>query len=350
MTTAPAQSVQTELIERDEPEADAPEDGTLEPGIYPDMSDETYYSADAIGSTEIRDALEAETPRELAAERASDDDKDSDGITTGQAVDLAVLQPGKFLEKANVPQPPVDWSGMYYRHREAAEQMYEGKSVDEMHDEGTPDVSKSKIREYTERDDVRAMLDYWREYGRDAPPFDTETIKTARRCRESVFGEDLCRELLHGVQTEVAVFGDYGRDVERFCRGRLDALDRDREYIVELKTVDGNNIQAKPDAYEQDGFGRRIDRMNYHVQAGLYTMLSTRYGDVPPSAEWWWIVVETSGDYDATAMQAPEDLLAEGAQRACDGIETIDECDRGSRQGYESGQTVDIPDYAYKYE
>jgi len=309
-------------------------------GLFPDMPAGEYYDLNRPGSTALRHATG--TPAEFAKWYESDSTPMGDGQAIGQALGYALFDPDYWLWLRD-NQPKVDMSS---RYNLAAHKLYHGETSDDDIREIADDkgVQLSTAEGYFERDDVQAVVQWWRnyEYGMD---LSDDQIETVEQCAESVRDHDEASQYLD-VRREVAVLGSLnGMDV----RGRLDGWNPDTKTIVELKTVSPRGRRsAAPDAY--DGWGYEIADRNYHMQAGLYWRLAQEAIEGDEIVDFYWIAVETEPPYLVGCYQPDDDLIAEGLKCCEDAVETIRAYRNGDRSGYGSqGHQIDIPDHHYQH-
>lgn len=115
-------------------------------------------------------------------------------------------------------------------------------------------------------------------------------------------------------------------------RGFFDGVAQD--YILEVKTT----MDASPDNLIRDFYNRQ-----YHMQAGLYNMISEK-----PIK---YLIIETKGPYDAYIADATENYIKKGQQLFSDTIVSFSNCMKQGAwtKGYEYHNkeiVIDLPSWA----
>jgi len=110
-----------------------------------------------------------------------------------------------------------------------------------------------------------------------------------------------------------------------------------RACAIDLKTT----VDASP-----RGFAREIARMDYHAQAGWYTLGLERVFGAPH--RWLWIAVEKEAPYAVAVYELAHDDLMLGRETALRWLEQWRACERsGIWPGYgDAIQSIQLPAWA----
>ena len=264
-------------------------------GLFYDMPEGDYRSAQAIAGSDAKHILPPKTPSHYAAHMAGELKREpSKAMLLGTMAHLAVLEPSK-LDTAFVEKP-----------------------------EGI---------------DLRTKLGKeWRESVGTMPVLDQDEARAVRGIRDSIAANKAARELLAETRTEVSVFGESHSGL--WIKGRIDALKPGT--IVDVKTT-----SAGADA---NAFARQSFALNYHVSAAWYWYLAT-LNEMPPKG-FYWVAVEVQPPYAVAVYEIHKDALQLGYRMMQDALALIARCeDEGRWPAYgDEVQTLNLPLWAYKQE
>jgi len=264
-------------------------------GLFYDMPEGDYRSAQAIAGSDAKHILPPKTPSHYAAHMAGELKREpSKAMLLGTMAHLAVLEPSK-LDTAFVEKP-----------------------------EGI---------------DLRTKLGKeWKESVGSMPVLDQDEARAVRGIRDSIAANKAARELLAETRTEVSVFGESHSGL--WIKGRIDALKPGT--IVDVKTT-----SAGADA---NAFARQSFALNYHVSAAWYWYLAT-LNEMPPKG-FYWVAVEVQPPYAVAVYEIHKDALQLGYRMMQDALALIARCeDEGRWPAYgDEVQTLNLPLWAYKQE
>ena len=264
-------------------------------GLFYDMPEGDYRSAQAIAGSDAKHILPPKTPAHYAAHMAGETKREqTKAMLLGTMAHLAVLEPSK-LDTAFVERP-----------------------------EGI---------------DLRTKLGKeWKESVGSMPILDQDEARAVRGIRDSIAANKAARDLLAETRTEVSVFGESHSGL--WIKGRIDALKPGT--IVDVKTT-----SAGADA---NAFARQSFALNYHVSAAWYYYLAT-LNEMPPKA-FYWVAVEVQPPYAVAVYEIHKDALQLGFRMMQDALALIARCeDEGLWPAYgDEVQTLNLPLWAYKQE
>lgn len=268
-------------------------------GIFYDMAEADYRSAEAIAGSDAKHILPPKTPSHYAAHMAGETKREpSKAMLLGTMAHLAVLEPAK-LDSAFVEKP-------------------EGKEGDFRTKEGKEWKAKMGTTPILDQDEARAV----------------------RGIRDSIAAHDAAKALLAGCDSEVAMFAEHRTGL--WIKGRVDALkvESDNEAVI----VDVKTTSAGAD---YGTFSRQAASLNYHVSAAWYCHLAGLNG-LPP-CRFYWIAVETAAPYAVAVYEIHPDALDLGVGMMNDALELIAQCeDEGHWPGYEATvQALNLPAWVY---
>jgi len=153
----------------------------------------------------------------------------------------------------------------------------------------------------------------------------------------AVWSHPVAAEILRGKGVNEASL--IWREGDGMAKCRLDALRMisGRGCAIDLKTT----VDASP-----KGFAREIARMDYHAQAGWYTLGLERVFGAPH--RWLWIAVEKEPPYAVAVYELAHDDLMLGRETALRWLEQWRACERsGIWPGYSDAiQSIQLPAWA----
>jgi exodeoxyribonuclease VIII len=273
----------------------APNYGTA--GLFYDMPEGDYRSAQAIAGSDAKHILPPKTPAHYAAHMAGETRREpSKAMMLGTMAHLAVLEPQK-LDTAFVERP----QGIDLRTKLGKE---------------------------------------WRESVGAMPVLDQDEAQAVRGIRDSIAANKAARDLLAETQSEVALFAEHRSGL--WIKGRVDALKvvNDMECVIcDVKTTSAGA--------DYNTFSRQAASLNYHVSAAWYCHLAGLNG-LPP-ARFYWIAVETSAPFAVAVYEIHPDALDLGVGMMNDALGLIAQCeDDGVWPGYAPGvQCLNLPSWVY---
>jgi exodeoxyribonuclease VIII len=266
-------------------------------GLFYDMPEGEYRSAQAIAGSDAKHILPPKTPAHYAAHMAGETKREpSKAMLLGTMAHLAVLEPSK-LDTAFVEKP----EGIDFRTKLGKE---------------------------------------WKESVGSMPVLDQDEARAVRGIRDSIAANKAARELLAETQSEVALFAEHRSGL--WIKGRVDALKvvDDMECVIcDVKTTSAGA--------DYNTFSRQAASLNYHVSAAWYCHLAGCNG-LPP-ARFYWIAVETSAPYAVAVYEIHPDALDLGARMMHDALGLIAQCeDEGVWPGYgDAVQGLNLPSWVY---
>jgi len=275
----------------------APNYGTA--GLFYDMPEGDYRSAQAIAGSDAKNILAPKTPAHYAAHMAGETRREpSKAMLLGTMAHVAVLEPQK-LDTAFVEKP-------------------EGKEGDFRTKEGKD----------------------WKAKMGNTPILDADEARAVRGIRDSIAANKAARELLAETQSEVALFAEHRSGL--WIKGRVDALKvaNDMECVIcDVKTTSAGA--------DYGTFSRQAASLNYHVSAAWYSHLAGLNG-LPP-CRFYWIAVETSAPYAVAVYEIHPDALDLGVGMMNDALGLIAQCeDDGVWPGYAPEvQCLNLPSWVY---
>jgi hypothetical protein len=266
-------------------------------GVFYDMPEGDYRSAQAIAGSDAKHILPPKTPSHYAAHMAGETKREqTKAMLLGTMSHLAVLEPNK-LDAAFVEKP----SDIDFRTKAGKE---------------------------------------WREQVGTTPILDADEARAVRGIRDSIAAHDAAKALLAGCDSEVAMFAEHRTGL--WIKGRVDALkvESDNEAVI----VDVKTTSAGAD---YGTFSRQAAQLNYHVSAAWYCHLAGLNG-LPP-ARFYWIAVEVAPPYAVAVYEIHPDALDLGVGMMNDALDLIARCeDEGHWPGYGAEvQALNLPAWAY---
>lgn len=193
----------------------------IEPGLYTDLSSEDYHADDAIGSTDIRNWHEH---KNLFYYYRKNPKPETKQMRLGRLVHSAVLEEGRFYKDHCAP-PDVD-----RRYKEGKRIWAEFKE-------------RCKGKEHVER----------------------EIWEKVFQIKAAIEGHSKASNLIGNAEKEQSIFWiDRVTGIQCKCRPDAHGVANFGPYIVDIKTC-GRTGEAS-----QRGFGRSIERNNYHIQGAWY--------------------------------------------------------------------------------
>jgi exodeoxyribonuclease VIII len=268
-------------------------------GLFYDMPEGDYRSAQAIAGSDAKKILPPLTPSHYAAHMAGEIKREpSKAMTLGVVSHVAVLQP-HLLDTAFVEKP-------------------QGKEGDFRTKEGKE----------------------WKAKMGNTPILDADEARAVRGIRDSIAANKAARDLLAGCDSEVALFAEHRSGL--WIKGRVDALkvvDDMESVIVDVKTTSAGA--------DYNTFSRQAASLNYHVSAAWYSHLAGLNG-LPP-ARFYWIAVETSAPFALAVYEIHPDALDLGVGMMNDALGLIAQCeDEGVWPGYAPEvQCLNLPSWVY---
>jgi exodeoxyribonuclease VIII len=266
-------------------------------GLFYDMPEGDYRSAQAIAGSDAKHILPPKTPAHYAAHMAGETKREpSKAMMLGTMAHLAVLEPSK-LDTAFVERP-----------------------------EGI---------------DLRTKLGKeWKESVGSMPVLDQDEARAVRGIRDSIAANKAAKELLAGCDSEVALFAEHRSGL--WIKGRVDALKvaNDMECVIcDVKTTSAGA--------DYNTFSRQAASLNYHVSAAWYSHLAGLNG-LPP-CRFYWIAVETSAPFAVAVYEIHPDALDLGVKLMNDALGLIAQCeDEGVWPGYAPEvQCLNLPSWVY---
>jgi exodeoxyribonuclease VIII len=266
-------------------------------GLFYDMPEGDYRSAQAIAGSDAKHILPPKTPAHYAAHMAGETKREpSKAMLLGTMAHVAVLEPSK-LDTAFVERP-----------------------------EGI---------------DLRTKLGKeWRESVGSMPVLDQDEARAVRGIRDSIAANKAAKDLLAETQSEVALFAEHRSGL--WIKGRVDALkvvDDMESVIVDVKTTSAGA--------DYNTFSRQAASLNYHVSAAWYCHLAGLNG-LPP-ARFYWVAVEVAPPYAVAVYEIAPDALELGASLMSDALGLIAQCeDDGVWPGYAPEvRCLNLPSWVY---
>jgi len=266
-------------------------------GVFYDMPEGDYRSAQAIAGSDAKHILPPKTPAHYAAHMAGETKREqTKAMLLGTMSHLAVLEPNK-LDAAFVEKP----SDIDFRTKAGKE---------------------------------------WRESIGATPILDQDEARAVRGIRDSIAAHDAAKALLAGCDSEVALFGQHRTGI--WIKGRVDALkvESDNEAVIcDVKTTSAGA--------DYGTFSRQAASLNYHVSAAWYCHLAGLNG-LPP-ARFYWIAVEVAPPYAVAVYEIHPDALDLGVAAMNDALDLIARCeDEGVWPGYAPEvQCLNLPSWVY---
>jgi exodeoxyribonuclease VIII len=268
-------------------------------GLFYDMPEGDYRSAQAIAGSDAKKILPPLTPSHYAAHMAGEIKREpSKAMTLGVVSHVAVLQP-HLLDTAFVEKP-------------------QGKEGDFRTKEGKE----------------------WKAKMGNTPILDADEARAVRGIRDSIAAHDAAKALLAGCDSEVAMFAEHRSGL--WIKGRVDALkvvDDMECVIVDVKTTSAGA--------DYNTFSRQAASLNYHVSAAWYSHLAGLNG-LPP-ARFYWVAVETSAPFAVAVYEIHPDALDLGVGLMNNALGLIAQCeDEGVWPGYAPEvQCLNLPSWVY---
>jgi len=268
-------------------------------GLFYDMPEGDYRSAQAIAGSDAKHILPPKTPAHYAAHMAGETKREpSKAMMLGTMAHLAVLEPQQ-LDAAFVEKP-------------------EGKEGDFRTKEGKD----------------------WKAKMGNTPILDADEARAVRGIRDSIAANKAARDLLAETQSEVALFAEHRTGL--WIKGRVDALKvvDDMECVIcDVKTTSAGA--------DYNTFSRQAASLNYHVSAAWYCHLAGLNG-LPP-ARFYWVAVEVAPPYAVAVYEIHPDALDLGVGMMNDALGLIAQCeDEGVWPGYAPEvQCLNLPSWVY---
>ena len=308
-------------------------DCDVDPGIYPDMPMDEYHSYDAISSTFIRKC--DPTISHGLAYLDREDDGPSKTQRIGTATHAAVLEPDEFQHNYIDSEPPVDTGDMYYRHRDTARLLAEGRDVETVAEE--IGVKPETVKKYTEKEEVQKLrVHYLHHPPEESPQLSDDELERSRKARDAVLEHPKAAAILADGEAEVSHFWE--DETGLMCRCRPD-FETSAGDLVDLKTTDGasrRNVE------------KHIGRHGYHIQAAYY-----EYGVSVTRGKWsqfyFLIFVETTPPFGCTVYEVGNDSLQRGRRTYRDRLDRLAKYYRGELEtvGYPTEiTTIEAPNWA----
>jgi hypothetical protein len=269
----------------------------LHAGVFYDMAEGDYRSAQAIAGSDAKHILPPKTPAHYAAHMAGETKREqSRAMLMGTLSHLAVLEPAKLPSSYAVKPEGVDF------------RTKDGKA--------------------------------WRAEQGDKAIIDIAEAEMLGGIMHSVKAHKAASQLLEGCDSEVAMFAEHRTGL--WIKGRVDALkvESDNEAVI----VDVKTTSAGAD---YGAFSRQAASLNYHVSAAWYCHLAGLNG-LPP-ARFYWIAVEVAPPYAVAVYEIHPDALDLGVGMMNDALELIAQCeDDGHWPGYGATvQALNLPAWVY---
>jgi exodeoxyribonuclease VIII len=266
-------------------------------GVFYDMPEQDYRSAQAIAGSDAKHILPPKTPAHYAAHMAGETKREqTKAMLLGTMSHLAVLEPNK-LDAAFVEKP----EGIDFRTKAGKE---------------------------------------WREQVGSTPILDQDEARAVRGIRDSIAAHDAAKALLAGCDSEVAMFAEHRTGL--WIKGRVDALkvESDNEAVIcDVKTTSAGA--------DYGTFSRQAASLNYHVSAAWYCHLAGLNG-LPP-ARFYWIAVEVAPPFAVAVYEIHPDALDLGVAAMNDALDLIARCeDEGVWPGYPTHvSALNLPAWAF---
>lgn len=270
----------------------------MKPGIYPNMTYESYAAVPAARSSILSEFRRSPLHARAAMLQPRESSKVQD---LGTGIHCAILEPARF-EKLYAISPKCD------------RRTKEGKEI---------------WANFIAANAGKEILDS-RDYDR------------AMHVREAVWSQPWAEYLLGGKgAVEVSAFWT-DAELSADCKARLDRYTADFDGLPTV--VD---VKSSKDASEE-AFRRSIASYDYHVQAAFYLDGLTAIQD--HFRRFIWLAVEKDPPY-ATALYEPSDeMLEEGRRRYKAALAQLSECQRTNHwPGYPpSARMIDLPPWMKK--
>ena len=268
---------------------------TVEPGLYPKLSNDAYHAGPGISKTYLD--LVRQAPAVYAAQvlQGEAEDKDTAAMVEGDALHALVLEPERFgAEFALAPTK-----------------------------ERRSNADKAAWKELEDAGYRILRQDAW---------------DRVRRMADAVRSHPAAARLLESGAAEQSYYG-YDPDTGELCRCRLDWV-TGRGIMVDLKTTRGGGASPW-------GFYRAAKDYRYSVQAPYYLDVAGWSGALDVAgADFVFIVVEKEAPYLVGAYYLPPELMDMGRRQYREDLETLVACHQAGRwPGYsEKIEPMPVPE------
>lgn len=243
----------------------------MEPGLYQNISSDVYHSGPGVSKSDL--ALILRSPAHF---KAKDAKKETPALLFGSAFHEAILEPDNFAAHWHVTDK---------------------KTI------------KPGLLPQDDYDNIQAM-------------------------RAHLMAHETAWELLTGdVETELSAFWkDPVYDV--LCKARLDALNKGKQVIVDLKTC----LDAREHAIIRDAY-----KYGWHMQAFWYTYALQILTKAPH--EFYFIAIEKEPPFAVAVYKASEDFIQEGGIQCQKALAICADClEKDEWPGYEAEvKSLELP-------
>ena len=193
----------------------------VEPGIYPDITNEAYHSGAGLSKSDL-DQIHR-SPAHFRASCEMVEGETSEALIMGSAFHCAVLEPERFEKEYTVA--PV-----FNRRTKVGKQAY----------------------------------DEWNAENGTKYPLTTEQMVIVRKMRESVMANPISRKLVEMTQHETSIYADFDGVL---CKCRPDGWSSDENLLIDLKSAKDASA---------NGFSKAVAVGRYHVQDAWYRSVIER--------------------------------------------------------------------------
>lgn len=278
-----------------------------DPGLYPSLTFDEYAAIDAVNHSFLVDMYK-ESPLHAHYKRATGGRDDTDALSFGRAVHLAILEPQKW-DKEVMEIPKLD---------------------------GRTTAGKQAWANFQRKAAGRITLE-------------PREMSRVREVAHAILGHESGRELFKnkGVNEMTMVWIDRATQVK--CKGRIDrwtTFER-TPCLMDLKTC--------RDAGER-AFQKSITDHGYGLQAAFYLMGAETLQPIPSGAAqrvFKWLAVESDGPFDIGVFQADTKMIEHGFLQMRSLLRTYKKCRETKVWPGKNGQgviTIDNPEWVYKRE
>ena len=232
----------------------------VETGIHFDLSNEEYHASGGLSSTGVRKLMNSISDWKHHQQAEF---KESKSMRIGTLFHTCVLEPARFAAECAI-HPPVDIGAMNWRHVAAAKMLVDGAHIEAIADKCN--CKPATAEKYLAEPDVRALIEFYGEYGADFQPVDPDELDTVERMRDRLHAHPRVKSgLLTGGLSEVSFYArreDYGAPIVK-CRADYLLDLGDAWLVVDLK---GTGKKA-----DLDSFQSTVMNWRYDVQAAWYS-------------------------------------------------------------------------------
>jgi exodeoxyribonuclease VIII len=285
--------------------------GGIEPGVYPDMTNEEYHGGPGISSSQLKRVIDGAPIKHAISE------PNSDAFRLGTLVHLAVLEPDEWRELRDTrpPECPADvreqgWRSQHHDAAKVVASHCDGSSVsyalasDEVKREVTKAVGYKKETSVRYANEALPLAEFYYNHGTDFTPVDRDTVEQVEAMRDAVLEHPAVdTDALAGADKELSVYWHEDTPAGKIlCKCRVDALAG--THLQDLKTT----RDASPSS-----FSRSVANFGYHTSASYYSRGLAQQG-LGPVERVSLLCVEKSAPYLAAVYELDEYALAQGRE------------------------------------